>query len=214
MDKYLNRKEAGRALANELNAYANRDDVIVLALPRGGVPVGYEIATLLNVPLDVYIVRKLGVPGHKELAMGAMALGDVCVFNKEIIHSLQISQEEVQSVIENEKKELKRREGAYRGDYPLPSLKEKTIILVDDGIATGASMRAAVKSLRALQPASIIVAVPVADRTICAEMKMIADKLICPLQPTDLYAVGVWYVDFTQTEDDEVRELLKKARLK
>ncbi len=212
MDKYRNRKEAGKILANELKAYANRGDVIVLALPRGGVPVGFEIAKELMVPLDVFLVRKLGVPGHSELAMGAIAIGDSYVFNEDIVGSLHIPKSAIEAVIEEEKAELKRRERAYRGEQPFPSLKDKTVILVDDGIATGATMRAAVKALKQLEPASLIMAVPVADKSVCDLMRPLVDRFICPMQPHGLYAVGAWYDDFSQTEDDEVHSLLEQAR--
>lgn len=211
MDKYTNRTEAGQTLAKELRVYANRDDVIVLALPRGGVPVGYEVAKALHVPLDIFIVRKLGVPGHEELAMGAIAMGDTVVFNQDIIIDLGISQTAIDQVIQAESAELKRRETAYRGDKPFPALKNKTIILVDDGIATGATMRVAIKALRQLQPAAIIAAVPVADKTLSEHMAPLVDRLVCPLKPLQFYAVGAWYHDFSQTEDQEVHELLKKA---
>src|SRR3990167_2605888 len=163
MKPYLNRKEAGKVLANQLHAYAHRTDVIVLALPRGGVPVAFEISKALHVPMDIFIVRKLGVPGHSELAMGAMATGDVTVFNEEIIRDLSIPPEAIQKVIDSEREEIKRRETKYRGQRTFPNLRDKTIILVDDGIATGATVRVAIKALYHLQPKSIVVAVPVAD---------------------------------------------------
>lgn len=213
MKQYLNRQEAGRILANELRAYANRDDVIVLALPRGGVPVAFEIAKALHVPLDVFIVRKLGVPGHSELAMGAMACGDVTVFNDEIIQDLDISPDAIKKVMDAEREEIKRREITYRGNHILPKLRDKTIILVDDGIATGATMRAAIKALNQFHPATIIVAVPVADHSLCQQLTLLVDQLVCPLQPTQFYAVGAWYKDFSQTEDEEVRELLKESHM-
>lgn len=211
MDRYSNRREAGEILATQLAAYASRDDVIVLALPRGGVPVAFEIAKALLAPLDVFIVRKLGVPGHSELAMGAIAIGGATVFNEDIIEDLQISQEAIQKVIKDEKKELDRRSLVYRGDKPFPQLENKIVILVDDGIATGATIRAAITSLKEFKPARIIVAVPVADKKICQQLSPIVDELICPLQPTQLYAVGGWYEDFSQTEDEEVFLLLNKA---
>jgi len=213
MEKYVNRIAAGQILAEKLTEYAQRDDVMVLALPRGGVPVAFEIANRLQVTLDVFIVRKLGVPSHKELAMGAIAMGDVTVFNEEIISEYKIPIHDIQTVMMEEKKELKRREVAYRGDRPFPNLKNKIVILVDDGIATGASMRAAIKALKVLLPAKIILAVPVAEKEMCNSMKLLVDDFICPLQPVFFNAVGVWYEDFTQTEDEEVYKLLKKARL-
>lgn len=210
MQRYRNRVEAGQYLAKELAAYENRKDVIVLALPRGGVPVGYEIAKKLHVPLDVFIVRKLGVPGHSELAMGALAMGNIQIFNEEIIKSLGISQEEINAVIAQEQRELKRRETAYRDDKPFPTLENKTVILVDDGIATGASIRAAIKALRALKPAEIVVAVPVADKTLSEKLAPMTDRFVCPLRPLQFYAVGAWYDDFAQTEDEEVYRLLEE----
>lgn len=212
MDRYRDRKEAGQVLAQKLQAYANRNDVIVLALPRGGVPVGFEIAKSLGVPLDVFIVRKLGVPGYSELAMGAIAMGGAQVFNDDVIREFSISKEEIKAVITSEEAELERRVFAYRGDHPFPSLHDKTVILVDDGIATGATMRAAVKALRQLQPTSIIIAVPVAAKDMCESIQLLVNELICPLRPPFFHAVGAWYDDFSQTEDEEVYTLLKEAR--
>ena len=212
MQRYQNRHEAGKVLARELSAFANRNDTLVLALPRGGVPVAFEIANALNLPLDVYIVRKIGVPGHSELAMGAIAMGNVRVFNQNILSDLHIEDFEIQAVIKKEEAELQRREKAYRGNVPFPSLKNMTIILVDDGIATGATMRAAIQSLKQLHPKDIVVAVPVADKLLCHELLSLADKIVCPLQPTSLHAVGAWYDDFSQTEDAEVHDLLNKAK--
>ncbi len=209
--RYKNREAAGKILAAALNNYADHPDVIVLALPRGGVPVAYEIAAHLHVPLDVFVVRKIGVPGQSELAMGAIASGGVRVFNEGIIHHLKISQDAIKAVIANEEKELQRRNDIYRSNRPFPDLHNKTIILVDDGIATGASIRAAIGALRKLNPAQIIVAVPVADKDICDDLAPLVDGLICPLQPPYLNAVGSWYEEFTQTEDEEVYALLKKA---
>lgn len=211
MEKYLNRSDAGKTLATFLQAYANRDDVLVLALPRGGVPVAFEIADALDVKLDIFIVRKLGVPGHAELAMGAIAMGNTKVFNEYIISELGISQDDIESVIAEETAELNRREVAYRGNIPFPSIQGKTIILVDDGIATGATIRVAIKALRQLVPASIVVAVPVADKSICEQIEPLTDQFICPMRPNHLYAVGAWYDDFSQTEDEEVYSILKKA---
>lgn len=207
--QYANRVEAGKALASHLNVYATDKNVIVLALPRGGVPVAYEVANILKIPLDVFIVRKLGVPGHEELAMGAITMDGEVVFNQRIVRDLHISQSEVDRVIKEERAELTRRMKAYRGDRPFPNLKNKTIILVDDGIATGATIRAAILSLRRHQPTSIVVAVPVASDDACNEMKQLADKVICPLSPENLYAVGQWYEDFSQTTDAEVHHLLQ-----
>lgn len=211
MERYKNRKEAGQVLADNLKTYANHEDVIVLALPRGGVPVAYEVAKQLKVPLDVFIVRKLGVPGHEELAMGALATGEAIVFNEEIVESLKVSPKAIEQVIEQESQELKRRELAYRGNRPFPNLKDKTVILVDDGIATGASIRAAIVALRRFKPKEIIIAVPVAEINTCKAIAKIADKVICPLKPEHFYAVGAWYEYFDQTSDAEVKELLEQA---
>lgn len=212
MEKYANRTEAGIILANKLTDYAKKKDVLVLALPRGGVPVAYEIARILQIPLDVFIVRKLGVPGHEELAMGAIAMGNSVVFNKEIVDDLNISQSAIDAVIAKEAKELNRREMLYRNHYPFPDIKDKTIILVDDGIATGATIRAAIQSLRMLKPSFIIVAVPVADISICNEMNRLVDLFVCPLRASYLHAVGAWYDNFSQTEDEEVHQLLNASR--
>lgn len=213
MDKFRNRYEAGKILADQLKSYAKRSDVIVLALPRGGVPVAFEIAKALLVPLDLFIVRKIGVPEQEELAMGALAMGGLTVFNEELIRDLGISKQAIEKVIQMEERELRRRETAYRGDEPYPTLTGKTIILVDDGIATGASMRAAVSAIRQLNPASIIMAVPVVEVNTYEKMAKIVDKVVCPLKPEFFYAVGQWYDDFTQTTDEEVRELLVKSKL-
>lgn len=210
MKRFVDRHEAGKLLAEELKNYTKNQNVIILALPRGGVPVAYEIATALSVPLDIFVVRKLGVPGHEELAMGAIATGDVTVFNNDILHTMAISQNSIESVIGMEKKELARREKAYRGNRPPLTLSGKIIILVDDGIATGATMRAAIKALRQQHPSNIIVAVPVAARETYDEIKTWVDKMICLLKPENFYAVGVWYENFPQTSDEEVFELLKK----
>lgn len=210
MERYGDRYEAGIVLAEKLKNYANQKDVIVLALPRGGVPVAYEIANTLAVPLDVFIVRKLGVPGHEELAMGAIASGGVTVFNEDIVSELQISKTAIDRVIQTETEELKRRELTYRGNRPFPDLTKKTVILVDDGIATGATMRAAIKAIRQKNPAKIILAVPVAASSTCAEMEKLVDKIVCPLMPHYFNAVGAWYDNFSQTTDDEVFGLLKK----
>ncbi|MFA5959581.1 MAG: phosphoribosyltransferase [Tatlockia sp.] len=211
MDKFIDRREAGIALAKHLNEYANLPQVIVLALPRGGVPVAYEIAQTLSVPLDIFIVRKLGVPGHEELAMGAIASGDTVIFNRLLLNQLHIEQASIDAVLQAEQEELIRREHLYRGNRAFPVLTGKTIILVDDGIATGATMQAAVASLRKHKPASIIIAVPVAARETCEKMAKSVDRLICPLQPLHFYAVGLWYENFSQVSDKEVIELLEKS---
>lgn len=212
MHKYQNREEAGRILAQELMPFAKQGDVIVLALPRGGVPVAFEIAKALHAPLDVFIVRKLGVPGHSELAMGAIAMGGVSVFNDDIVRSLNITEEEIDTITQKELRELERRKLIYRGDEPFPQVQDKVVILVDDGIATGATMRAAIKALRKLKADKIIVAVPVAAEDTCENIQKLADGLICPLRPQQFYAVGAWYNEFLQTEDEEVFRLLKDAR--
>lgn len=211
--KYLNHNHAGVVLAELLKKYNRRKNTIVLALPRGGVPVAYEIAMKLCLELDVVIVRKLGVPGHEELAMGALASGGTVVFNDEIINYLQIQKSSIDRVILSEQEELTRREHLYRGNKPFPHLAGKTIILVDDGIATGSTMKAAIMALQKKQPKEIIVAVPVAARSTCDEMSGLVKTLICPLQPVDFHAVGLWYDNFSQTSDEEVIELLEQSRL-
>lgn len=211
MPFYANRAEAGRKLAEALSDHAGRADVVVLGLPRGGVPVAYEVAKALEAPLDVFIVRKLGVPGQEELAMGAMASGGVRVLNDEVVRGLSISEKEIQSVAEKERAELERRERAYRGERSQVDLKKKIAILVDDGLATGASMRAAVNGLRQHNPDKIVVAVPTAPLETCREFKALADQVICLQTPSPFMGVGAWYADFPQTSDDQVRELLEKA---
>jgi putative phosphoribosyl transferase len=209
--KYQNRQEAGLILSKSLQSYANRKDAIVLALPRGGVPVAYEIAQSLNLPLDVFVVRKLGVPTHEELAFGALAHGNITVFNQHILNHLHIPQSMIDKVIAEEQEELNRREKVYRGKRPFPDLKNKVVILVDDGIATGATMQAAIKALRKCKPTSIIVAVPVAELSTYQKIATLADKIISPLQPEEFYAVGAWYEDFPQTSDAEVISLLEMS---
>jgi len=208
---FRNRTEAGRVLAQELSAYANRDDVIVLALPRGGVPVAFEVAHALHAPLDVFVVRKLGVPGHEELAMGAIASGGVLVIEPSVVEDLSIPMEVVLDVAAREEQERLRREREYRGDRPAPEVRGRTVILVDDGLATGSTMRAAVAALKKLQPAKIVVAVPVAVRSTCEELAEEVDEVVCARTPEPFYGVGEWYADFSQTTDEEVRELLARA---
>jgi putative phosphoribosyl transferase len=203
-----NRQVAGQALAQALDAYHGRDDVIVLALPRGGVPVALEIALALGAPLDLMLVRKLGTPGQEELAMGAIASGGGRVMNEDIVQMLAISPQTIEQVAEQESRELQRRERAYRGDRPWPKLANKCVILVDDGLATGATMRASVKAVREQQPARIVVAVPVAPADTIARLREEADEVICLAEPEPFRAIGLWYVDFSQVSDDEVREML------
>jgi putative phosphoribosyl transferase len=185
--------------------------VVVLALPRGGVPVAYEVAHALSSPLDVFLVRKLGMPGHEEFAIGAIASGGVIVLNEETLRDYGVSREHVQAVIQAEKRELERRERIYRGDRRFPDLTGKTVILIDDGLATGSTMRAAVAALRQEGPARVIVAVPTAPPETCDEMQAVVDEMICLITPEPFYAVGLWYEDFSQTSDEEVRELLEQA---
>ena len=208
---YRDRAEAGRVLAEELTEYAGRDDVLVLALPRGGVPVAFEVARALKAPLDVFLVRKLGTPGREELAMGAIATGGVRLLNEEVVRHLRIPDEVLDRVTAAELEELRRRERAYRDDLPAPAVAGRTVILVDDGLATGASMRAAVAALRQMQPARIVVAVPIAAPATCEEFQDEVDQVVCARTPEPFYAVGLWYEDFSQTSDDEVRELLRRA---
>jgi predicted phosphoribosyltransferase len=212
MPRYFrDRREAGRLLAEQLRPYAHRQDVIVLALPRGGVPVAYEVATALGAPLDVFLVRKLGVPGYEELAMGAVATGGVRVVNDEVVRGLRIPDYVIDAVSVWEQQELARRERAYRGERPEPNVRDRTVILVDDGLATGATMLAAIKTLRQQQPAQIVVAVPTASPRTCEEMRAVANDVICAITPEPFYSVGLWYEDFSQTTDEEVRELLARS---
>src|SRR6202023_636023 len=209
---FRDRREAGRVLAERLAAYANRPDVLVLALPRGGVPVAYEVARALGAPLDVFVVRKLGVPGHEELAMGAIATGGVRVLNDQIVQRLRIPEYIVDAVAAREQPELRRRERLYRGGRPPPQVRGRTVILVDDGLATGATMRAAIMALRQLQPARIIVAIPTASPETCEELKAEVDEVVCAITPEPFLAVGHWYEDFSQTTDEEVRDLLARRQ--
>jgi predicted phosphoribosyltransferase len=210
--RFRNRSEAGRRLAAELHAYANRADVIVLALPRGGVPVGFEVASALQAPLDVFIVRKLGLPWHEELAMGALASGGVQVLDRDVLRIARVSETDVQRVIEVEQVELERRERQYRGLRRFPDLTGRTVILVDDGLATGSTMRAAVAAVRKKGPARVVVAAPVAAPEICDAFRDIADDIVCAETPEPFEAIGLWYDDFSQTTDDEVHELLARSR--
>jgi len=209
MKKFHDRDEAGKILAKELSKYMDTD-AIVLALPRGGVPVAYQIAKALNLLLDVFIVRKVGVPGHAELAMGAIARGSEPIFNKEIINSLSLSKDVIEDVVKKEKLEIERRYKEYRENKSTPNFKDKTIILVDDGIATGATFKAAVLSLRQANPKKIVMAVPVSEANSCEKLSHLVDEVVCPKQPKIFYAVGEWYDSFPQTEDAEVKYLMSK----
>jgi putative phosphoribosyl transferase len=209
--QFFNRTEAGQFLAKRLDAYADREDIIVLGLPRGGVPVAAEVAKRLNAPLDVFVVRKLGLPGHPELAMGAIASGGMRVFNGEVVNALRISDEVVDAVSGEELIELQRREKAYRAGLPPLELEGKTVIVVDDGIATGSTMLAAVSALRQLNAARIVVAAPVIAASTYREMQRAADEVAAVMLPESFYAVGLWYQDFSQTSDEEVRKLLAQA---
>ena len=204
-----NRREAGTVLAKALAKYVGRSDVVVLALPRGGVPVGYEVARALGAPLDVFVVRKLGVPGHRELAMGAIASGGARVLNREVIAWYGVKPSAIEATAAEELAELERRERLYRKDREPAPISQHTIILVDDGLATGATMKAAVAALRARRPARIVVAVPVGSPASCAQLRAVADEVVCPREPEDFAAVGQFYADFEQTSDAEVRELLE-----
>jgi predicted phosphoribosyltransferase len=205
---YRDRREAGRVLAAKLDAYSGSPDLIVLALPRGGVPVAYEVARALEAPLDVFVVRKLGVPGQEELAMGAIAAGGVGLVDQDVVHTLAITGAQVDAVMRNEQRELRRREQLYRGGMAPLSVLDRTTILVDDGLATGATMQVAVRALRARRPARIVVAVPVAPPSTCEALREEADEVVCATTPEPLHSVGQWYEDFAQTTDAEVRELL------
>ena len=214
--KFSNRIQSGQMLAQHLQAYANIENVLVLALPRGGVPIAFEVAKHLNAALDVCIVRKLGVPGHKELAMGAIAQALTCqfasektiVFNQDIIDLLGIDQAKITAVVNQELRELRRRDQVYRSNKPAINVKDKIVILIDDGIATGATMRAALTIIQQQQPAKIVVAVPVAPLNICEELRLEVDDVICLQCPENMSAIGLWYEDFSQTTDNEVRAFL------
>jgi len=209
--RFRDRTEAGQLLAQKLATYALRPEVLVLALPRGGVPVAFEVARALDAPLDVFLVRKLGVPGREELAMGAIATGGVRVLNQEVVEALRIPEESIAVVAAREQQELRRRERLYRDDRPGPHVRGRTVILIDDGLATGSTMRAAAAALRQQQPARLIVAVPTAAPETCAEFQAEVDEVICAITPDPFYAVGLWYEDFSQTTDEEVRNLLERA---
>jgi len=208
---FKDRRDAGRVLAGLLDHYRDRDDVVVLALPRGGVPVAYEVARALHAPLDVFLVRKLGVPDHDELAMGAIASGGLIVINDDVVRGFRIRPEVVQRVAEEEGRELLRRERAYREGRPPADVTGKVVILVDDGLATGSSMTAAVSAVRELHPTKIVVAVPAAPESTCRALSAIVDEVVCATTPSPFFAVGQSYYDFAQTRDDEVRELLREG---
>lgn len=210
--RFRDRAEAGRALAAELTRYADDPDVRVLALPRGGVPVGFEVARALRAPLDVFVVRKLGLPGHEEYAMGAIASGGIAVLSDDVVERFGVSRAAVERVIESERVELERRERRYRGDRALPEVAGRTVLLVDDGLATGSTMRAAVAALRQEQPKRLVVAVPVAAAETCDELRDEVDEVVCAAMPEPFHAVGLWYDDFSQTTDAEVHGLLERAR--
>ena len=209
--RYRNRTDAGRQLAAQLREYADRPDVIVLALPRGGVPVAYEVARALHVPLDVFIVRKLGLPSHPELAMGAIASGGIRVIDQAALRRFGVTDEQLAAVAAAEERELERRERQYREGLPLPDVTGKTVILIDDGLATGATMAAAAAALKAQGPAKLVVAVPVSAPETCDAFREIVDEVVCGATPEPFYAVGLWYEDFSQTSDDEVHDLLARA---
>ena len=213
MTPFADRRDGGRVLASTLEKYAGRDDVVVLGLPRGGVPVAYEVATALGAPLDVFLVRKLGTPGHRELAMGAIASGGVRVLNEEVVQWYGISNEAIEHVAREEAEELARREREYRENRPVPALTGRVVILVDDGLATGSTMRAAAQAVRVQRPSAVVIGVPVGSRQTCSELLAVADEVICARTPEPFSAVGQWYIDFEQTEDTEVRELLNKVQL-
>ena len=208
---FSDRAEAGKALARKLAAYAGRPDVLVLALPRGGVPVAFEVAKALDAPLDIFLVRKLGVPGHEELAMGAIASGGVRVLNRRVVNGHGIDADTIERATREEARELARREQLYRGARPFPKLTGKTVLLVDDGLATGATMRAAVAAVRTLKPARVVVAVPVGPTDTCAVLAREADAVVCVTMPEPFFAVGQGYEKFSQTTDDEVRRLLMES---
>nr|WP_290227813.1 phosphoribosyltransferase [Trichocoleus desertorum] len=212
MKRFQNRTEAGQALAALLTQYGDRDDVLVLGLPRGGVPVAFEIAAALHVPLDIFLVRKLGVPGHEELAMGAIASGDVRVLNQDVVEMQQISDDSLEQVTQSEQQELQRREHLYRGDRSVLPIQDQTVILVDDGLATGATMRAAVMAVRQHEPKEIVVAVPVGARQAYEQISPQVDAILCAVMPERFNSVGAWYEEFPQTSDREVCELLQRAQ--
>lgn len=208
---FRDRIDAGQKLSAKLAKYTGRSDVLVLALPRGGVPVAFEVAKKLSAPLDIFLVRKLGVPGHEELAMGAIASGGTRVLNEDVVHYLQIPSDVIDAVAAEEQRELERREQAYREGRPPPKVKDRIVILIDDGLATGSTMRAAAAALREQDPAKIVVAVPVSPAETCEEFRHEVDEVVCAATPEPFRGVGLWYEDFAQTTDEEVRQLLRRA---
>lgn len=209
---FRDRTEAGRVLADRLAAYANYPDAMVLALPRGGVPVAFEVAETLNLPLDIFVVRKLGLPGHEEFAIGAIASGGARVLDQDLIRQLSLSDEIIEHIVAREQRELERRERTYRGQRPMLDVRDRIVIIVDDGLATGSSMRAAIAALRQKRPKKLIVAVPVGARMTCSELEALADEVICLETPENFSAVGLWYRDFSQITDEEVIDLLERNR--
>ncbi len=212
MRRFTDRYEAGRRLAEPLSKYGGRNDVLVVALPRGGVPVGYEVAKALGAPLDVMQVRKLGVPGHEELAMGAIASGGVRIVSENVVEALRIPERVIATVAAAEAQELERRERIYREGRLFPDVRGRTVILVDDGLATGSTMRAAAAALRSLGADRLVAAVPVAPKETCDSLRDVVDEVVCATMPERFLAVGEWYEDFSQTSDEEVSELLRRAR--
>jgi putative phosphoribosyl transferase len=213
-ERFVNRTEAGRQLATELTRYSGRSDLLVLGLPRGGVPVAFEIAMSLDAPLDVFVVRKLGLPGHEEFGIGAIASGGVRVVDESVLRAYGVDHETLEQITRRERRELERREHLYRDDRPFPIVQDRVVILVDDGLATGSTMRAAVAALRAEGPREIVVAVPVGALETCSSMARLADDVVCLTTPEPFYAVGLWYEHFDQTEDDEVHDLLERAAMR
>lgn len=208
---FLNRTDAGRQLALRLEQYREHGAGLVLALPRGGVPVAAEVASMLHLPMDAMLVRKIGVPGHEELALGAIASQGIRVFNEQVLGNIDLSQRELDLLIAHEERELRRRDRAYRHHRPPPMIRDRVVIVIDDGLATGASMKAAIAALRQQQPARIVVAVPVAPRDTIIELEAKADEVVCVLMPDNFLGVGRWYEDFTQLSDEQVRDILEHA---
>jgi predicted phosphoribosyltransferase len=209
--RFADRRHAGAVLAKHLDMYLGREDLVVLALPRGGVPIAYEVARHLHAPLDVLVVRKLGAPGHPEYAMGAIAGGGISVLDEAFVHAQRIPARVIEAIVERERAEVVRRERAYRANRPPVAVRGQIAVVVDDGLATGATMQAAVMALRRLSPAGIVVAVPVGSRQACEALSATADQVVCPLMPEPFSAVGLWYADFSETTDDEVRRFMTQA---